>query len=93
MSALYGLTGEKTAVPEDIPTTSAVFDPAFLGPIPGVRSMFSGKLAVKYRTADVEIALSPDELLRLLARDLWPDEYFWPAKALWRVPRNQQRFL
>ena len=76
MSALCGLTGEKPAVPEGRSSTSAGFDPLSLEPIPGVRSILSGKLAVKYRTADVEIPLSPDELLRLLAHDLWPDEYF-----------------
>jgi hypothetical protein len=76
ISALCGLTGKKPAVAEGFPTTGAVFDPLSLEPISAMRSMLSGKLAVKYRTADVEIALSPDELLRLLARDLWPDEYF-----------------
>jgi hypothetical protein len=74
MSALCGLTGEKPAVSQGLPTISAVFDPLSLEPISGVRSILSGKLAFKYRTVDVEVALSPDELLRLLAHDLWPDE-------------------
>lgn len=45
-------------------------------PLPDVGSTISGKPAYKFRTTEVEMALTPDELLRLWRRDLRPDEYF-----------------
>ena len=36
----------------------------------------SGRPAILYRAGDVEAALAPDEMLRLISRDLRPEEFF-----------------
>lgn len=47
-----------------------------LSPLDGRVSDVSGDPAVVYRGGDVELALSPDELLRLIENDLRPEEFF-----------------
>jgi hypothetical protein len=55
---LCGLTGEPPQSPEVV---GLVFDPLALQPIDGLNSLLSGKQAIKYRSADLELPLSPDE--------------------------------
>lgn len=47
-----------------------------LRPIPGKTSIITGEPAVLYRTQEVEIALTPEELGRLVRRSLTPKEFF-----------------
>lgn len=44
--------------------------------LPKVLSALSGRPALVYRTEDVKVALTPEELQRLVQRALSPTEYF-----------------
>ena len=56
----------------------AYFDGALaqLEPIPGVVSVISQKPAVTYTSTEVQIPLTPEELRRLVSRQLKPAEFF-----------------
>jgi hypothetical protein len=45
-------------------------------PVPGARSVISGKPAVLYRTGDLEVPLTVDEYVALVGRELEPEEFF-----------------
>jgi hypothetical protein len=47
----------------------------FGAPLPDLPSTLSGRPAYRFRTDEVEMALAPDELLRLWQRNLHPGEY------------------
>ena len=74
----WAQTGDRPDFGSDAGTLPAteIFNPLELVPRPGVPSVISGRDAVTYRSEDVAIELAPDELLRLMAADLKPDEYF-----------------
>jgi hypothetical protein len=74
VSAMVALQGSMPDLPGRFPTGD-VFNPHDLTPIDGVFSMLSGEPAVIYRTDEMEIPLSVDELVRFMAHDLKPSEF------------------
>lgn len=72
---IWGAKGlrPRTASGADLP---GLFNPLELEPIDGIVSVISGQPAVVYRADDLTISMTPKELLRFLARDLRPDEFF-----------------
>lgn len=54
---------------------SKPFDILSIKPIDGVQSIISGEPAVIYRSDDIEIPMSTEELLRFAAHDLRPEEF------------------
>lgn len=74
VSAMVALQDETPDFPDRLPTAD-VFNPHDLTPIDGTFSMLSGEPAVVYRTDELEIPLSVDELVRFMAHDLKPSEF------------------
>lgn len=76
-SAMYGATGEDlNGAPGTAGLEFRIIPLADLAPVPGAHSMLSGGPALIYRSADVEIAMSPGEMHRLFDLSLAPEEYF-----------------
>jgi hypothetical protein len=68
--------GRSVYDPNTAAMTAASGKLLFGEPLPEILSDISGKSAYKFRTMEVEMALTPDELLRLWRRDLRPEEFF-----------------
>ena len=68
--------GVKILDPNGAAMTAAEGQLPFGEPLADLPSTISGKPAYRFRTNEVEMALTPDELLRLWQRNLRPDEYF-----------------
>lgn len=62
--------------PNTAAVTASTGELPFGAPMPDVHSTISGRPAYRFRTDDIEMALAPDELLRLWQRDLHSNEYF-----------------
>lgn len=76
-SAIWGMTGEKPDLPEKfLLPGSTLFEPTKLKPMEGLKSVISGGPAVMYRSDDIAIPMTPDELFRFAKHDLHPAEYF-----------------
>ncbi len=45
-------------------------------PMPGTKSILSDEPAVLYRSGDIEVPVTPSELLRLMTTSLEPKEFF-----------------
>lgn len=73
--AIWAMSGEKPSwQPGMLGDKSQLFNPLELKPKPGLTSILSGGPAVMYRSDDVEVPLTPEELFRLLKRSLRPEE-------------------
>jgi hypothetical protein len=77
---LWGSTGEQPTTRSGEPINelsdgAKVFNPLALVPRPDVPSMLSGEPSVSYFADDVKVDVTPDELYRLIARELTPEEH------------------
>lgn len=75
---IWGETGEKptpTSGNDVFPDGSTFFNPLDLEVRVGVPSVLSGEDSVLYKTDDLAIDLTREELLRLMGYKLTPDEY------------------
>jgi len=77
VSAMWGMNGTKPEVPDGfLADQSEIFNPVSLQPLPGVASVISGGEAVVYRSDDLVIPMTVEELFRFMKLDLRPEEYF-----------------
>lgn len=75
VSAATAMSSEEITLPPGyLPETSEVFNPLKLKPT-DAKSLISGGPAVIYRSDDLEIPLTPEELFRFMKHDLHPSEY------------------
>lgn len=77
---IWGANGEQPSdrsgnLIDSIEDGAVVFNPLALVPRTDVLSMLSGEPSVAFRHDDIVIDLTPEELLRLIARRLHPEEY------------------
>ena len=75
-SAIWSKTGQAPGTDRvGLMPWSSPMDFLSLAPIDGKSSVISGQPAVLYRTDDVAVPLTPEELYRLAAHSLEPSEY------------------
>lgn len=77
---IWGSSGEQPKTMSGEPVDqlqdgSRVFNPLGLVPRPDVPSVLSGEPSVSYFADDVKMDVTPEELYRLIARELTLDEY------------------